>query len=435
MNRDSQDNSSSVPDTLAPGRRRAIVLVLLFGTYLLVEAVAYVGLRVLDAKGYQGYAPTLTSSVSEMHQDILTRVITGEAKYIGYDSKLGWTTLPYGKNELYEANSQGVRGTREYAIDPPKDTLRLAAFGDSFVHGDDEINDHAWSIVMEQTDSQVEVMNFGVGGYGPDQGYLRYLHEGKGFAPDIVLIGFQSENINRVVNVFRPFYSPTTGNPLAKPYFKLRNGKTELQKNPIGQMAGYEKLLNDPGSMLPGMGEADFHYQFRYRQGIFDWSAALRLWKVLFFEYRSRFANPIYSDGVYDTSSEAYALTVAVIRDFYCDVLGNDSLPVVVLFPNRSDVNAYSNGDQLSYLPLKNWLAESDYLGIDLAEAFSDDLQTVGVRELIRGHYTPRGNELVAEFLLEEIARMNLNDSALRDRLIQNQLETQCSAQGKSDAA
>jgi hypothetical protein len=227
--------------------------------YVASEVAAYLGLRFLESKGKQAYAPTLTSEVSEAHRDILSRVITGEAKYIGYSRDLGWTTLPHGENELYRANSQGVRGTREYANTPPQDSLRIAAFGDSFVHGDDVPNSTAWSILMEQKLAGVEVMNFGVGGYGPDQGYLRYLKEGRTYSPHIVFIGYQTENINRVVNVFRPFYSPETGNPLAKPYFRLVDGGLVLNENPIGSLSDYRKLLDDPASVLGPMGENDFH--------------------------------------------------------------------------------------------------------------------------------------------------------------------------------
>lgn len=413
--------------TLAPSRRRAILSVFLLFTYLLIEGIAFVGLKVLDAKGYQGYAPTLTSSVSEEHREILTRVTNGEAKYIGFDKTLGWTTLPNGRNDLYEANSQGVRGSREYADVTPDGALRIAAFGDSYIHGDDEKNEDAWSIIMERRDQHVEVMNFGVGGYGPDQAYLRYLQEGSEYSPQVVLIGYQSENINRVVNVFRPFYSPTTGNPLAKPYFKLLEGKLNLQENPIGDLSGYRNLLRNAGSVLPEMGKNDFHYQFRYKPGLLDWSPTIRLSKLLFFEYRSRFMNPLYSDGVYEKSSEAYALVVAIIREFYCSALANGSLPIVVQFPNRGDLAAFSNGEPVTYLPLKKHLVENGYLSVDLVDAFSDSLKSANVRDLIKAHYTPLGNASVANYLLEEIRELRLAEEDVRAQLVERQVDLQCS--------
>lgn len=371
--------------------------------YVVVEITAYLGLRFLESKGKQAYAPTLTSDVSEAHRDILARVINGEAKYIGYSRDLGWTTLPNGENELYRANGQGVRGTREYAIAPSRDGLRIAAFGDSYVHGDDVPNSDAWSIIMEQKSAGIEVMNFGVGGYGPDQGYLRYLNEGRSYSPHIVFIGYQSENINRVVNVFRPFYSPDTGNPLAKPYFQLVDGGVVVNENPIGNLSDYRKLLDDPASILGPMGENDFHYKFRYKRGSLDWSPLMRLMKALYFEYKSRFMNPIYQDGQYRTSSEAYQLLFSIIRDFHCDALTDGSLPVVVLFPNRADLAALSSSGSLQYEPLKEQLLAAGYAVIDLVEAFRPLIGETDLNELILAHYTGQGNELIADFMLAEI--------------------------------
>lgn len=62
--------------------------------------------------------------------------------------------------------------------------------------------------------------NAGVSGYSLDQTLLRFEANDPPFGADIVLIGFMAENINRLVNVFRPFYTPG-GTPLAKPRFRV----------------------------------------------------------------------------------------------------------------------------------------------------------------------------------------------------------------------
>jgi len=412
---------SSGSESMSMSRRVAIGLAGLFLLYVFAEFTAYFGLRFLESRGKQPYAPTLTSDVSEAHRDILVRVINGEAKYIGYSREIGWTTLPNGDNDLYRANSQGVRGTRDYASAPPQDSLRIAAFGDSYVHGDDVPNSEAWSIIMEEKEAGVEVMNFGVGGHGPDQGYLRYRNEGSAYSPHIVFIGIQTENINRVVNVFRPFYSPNTGNPLAKPYFRLVDDGVVLKENPMGGLADYRKLLDDPASMLELMGENDFHYSFRYKQGSLDWSPLVKLVKVFYFEFKSRFINPIYEDGQYRTSSEAYQLLFAIIQEFHCDVLLKGSLPIVVLFPNRTDLAALSSSDNLQYKPLKDQLLAANYPVIDLAEAFRPLVGETRLDELILAHYTGQGNEVIADFVLAEIDVAELFSRDRRNELMTEQ--------------
>ena len=58
---------------------------------------------------------------------------------------------------------------------------------------------------MESYGSHIEALNFGVGGFGLDQAYLRYLEDGIQYNSHIVLIGFMSENIYRNVIPIVPF--------------------------------------------------------------------------------------------------------------------------------------------------------------------------------------------------------------------------------------
>ncbi len=98
-----------------------------------------------------------------------------------------------GKNKdtgLYRTNQMGFRADQEYALLPGKNTLRLAAFGDSFVFCDDEKNTDTWPHFLEQSAGHLEALNFGVSGYGLGQSYLRYLNEGLKFNPDIIFFTY-----------------------------------------------------------------------------------------------------------------------------------------------------------------------------------------------------------------------------------------------------
>lgn len=106
------------------------------------------------------------------------------------DSDLGYTI---GKNKdtgTYKSNWQGLRANREYSLVPSPNVLRLAVFGDSFVFCDDEKNDNAWPYYLENSAGNLEVLNFGVSGYGMGQSYLRYLKDGLKFQPDIVFFNY-----------------------------------------------------------------------------------------------------------------------------------------------------------------------------------------------------------------------------------------------------
>jgi hypothetical protein len=144
----------------------------------------------------------------------LERVAAGDT-YIAFDERLGWTVARSLEREThsatYRSNGAGMRGDREYELTPPRSGLRLAAFGDSFTHCDDVENRECWTAQLEEQVPGLEVLNFGVSGYAPDQAWLRYQLEGQQYQPCAVLIGFMVENVHRVVNRFRPFYQPETG--------------------------------------------------------------------------------------------------------------------------------------------------------------------------------------------------------------------------------
>lgn len=87
-------------------------------------------------------------------------------------------------------NSQGLRSDWEYQLKPQNDFLRVAAFGDSFVFCDNEKNTDTWEYYLENSTGNLEVLNFGVSGYGFGQSYLRYLKDGLKFSPDIVFFNY-----------------------------------------------------------------------------------------------------------------------------------------------------------------------------------------------------------------------------------------------------
>ncbi|MBX7184655.1 MAG: hypothetical protein K1Y01_05855 [Vicinamibacteria bacterium] len=102
-----------------------------------------------------------------------------------------------GRTVAVETNSHGMRW-RETAVEKPKGTRRIAILGDSFAFG-------CWSSTMEKSFAGVmeqglgpgvEVLNFGVGGYGFEDELLLLREEVLKFAPDeIVIASFNGNDI------------------------------------------------------------------------------------------------------------------------------------------------------------------------------------------------------------------------------------------------
>jgi lysophospholipase L1-like esterase len=97
-----------------------------------------------------------------------------------------------------EISSAGLRGP-ERALRKPENTLRLAFLGDSFTEAL-QVNEEAsfTGIVerrlAERLGQRVEVLNFGVSGFGTTEEYLSLKHRVWKFAPDAVILCFLTAN-------------------------------------------------------------------------------------------------------------------------------------------------------------------------------------------------------------------------------------------------
>jgi hypothetical protein len=87
-----------------------------------------------------------------------------------------------------EVNALGYRD-REFAADK-KGRRRILFYGDSFVVGVGVPSGLALPKALERRlGPEVEVLNLGVYGYGPDQSYAAFTRDGPGLHPDVVLLG------------------------------------------------------------------------------------------------------------------------------------------------------------------------------------------------------------------------------------------------------
>jgi hypothetical protein len=125
-----------------------------------------------------------------------------------------------------------------------------SAYGDSYVWGEEIPLTDGW---IEQLSRKLgcRVANYGVGMYGTDQSYVRFLHNRQDESP-VALLGIFPENIVLNVNQYRGFlgYSPSpTG---LKGRFVLdRAGRLEWVHRPRIDETGFQDFLRDPANLLP----------------------------------------------------------------------------------------------------------------------------------------------------------------------------------------
>jgi hypothetical protein len=102
-------------------------------------------------------------------------------------------------NNYIKTNSLGYIGD-EYAIEKPRDTVRIAVFGDSIVEGLQVNYYENFNKILENAlnasgscGKKYEVMNFGVGGTGTFLQYQGYKKIASKFDPDIIFLFFHED--------------------------------------------------------------------------------------------------------------------------------------------------------------------------------------------------------------------------------------------------
>jgi hypothetical protein len=128
-------------------------------------------------------------------------------------------------------NSDGLRD-REHAKEKPADTLRIAVVGDSYAEAFQVSQEKAFWSVMERSlhdcptlqGRNVEVINFGVSGYGTAQELLTLRERVWGYSPDVVLLALTTNN-DLIDN------SRVLKGTDEIPYFTLRDGQLVLDNS------------------------------------------------------------------------------------------------------------------------------------------------------------------------------------------------------------
>jgi hypothetical protein len=164
-----------------------------------------------------------------------------------------WTREGQGRVRV---NSAGFRGP-EVSTTPDPGVLRIAVLGDSFTEGLQVDEPATWVqqlqalLMSERTcglrrghPAGVEVLNFGVGGYGTGQELLTWRHLARRYHPDLVLLALYPGN------------DFTDNEPQAhadRPVFRLDNkGRLQLD-NSFRSSASYRSRTSWPGQLVDGL--------------------------------------------------------------------------------------------------------------------------------------------------------------------------------------
>ncbi|MBC8495967.1 hypothetical protein H8D36_07460 [archaeon] len=93
----------------------------------------------------------------------------------------------YDFSVVYKTNSQGLRD-REYAFERDPGMKRILVFGDSNTFGHGIPYGKRFTDIAENHFSNVEIINFGVPGFGLDQKLIYFAKEGVNYLPDYAVV-------------------------------------------------------------------------------------------------------------------------------------------------------------------------------------------------------------------------------------------------------
>ncbi|MBF0483342.1 MAG: SGNH/GDSL hydrolase family protein [Candidatus Omnitrophica bacterium] len=378
--------------------------------YLLIELLCWGFLGLLAKyKGLRFEPVRLTLSISE--KNFINSILDGKdwaRIYLEFDKDLGWKprknfwVVP---DKVY-TNFSGTRGPGNYAVNKDPFKKRIAAFGDSFTYCEGVLDTNTWEYFLEKMLPNVEVMNFGVPAYGLDQAYWRYIKEGKAFKPDIVLIGYLSENIFRNVNNYRPFYWQWGNILFPKPVYNLKNDELQLMPNYFRQKNDYRTFLSDPEKHLSAIGKYDFYFNSKYYVGKFDFLPSVRLFKLVRYRFKQQ-RDGIITGGSYNVDSIAFKITTRIFDKFIEEVKRDGSMPVIVIFPETSDLERYRLEKTKVYQPLLDYFKKKNYQYIDALPLIDFWEPNTDINQIFRVHFSPRANFIISKGIQEYLKLNN----------------------------
>lgn len=324
-------------------------------------------------------------------------------KYFANEIDIKTTYLKYHSERGWDCVYPTQFGERPRSIDYSKSLI--SAFGDSFTYCSGVKDNETWeedlSILLQEN-----IFNFGVGGYGTDQAYLKFLSIYPKVRTPIVILGLITENINRIVNVYRPFYSLKTGIKLTKPRFILNQDGLYLLSNPVRSLDELKGLRN--AYFISRIGLNDFWFnrdrypelKFPYLQILFN----KRIWLELIYsrggnnisDIESRLYTNLWED------EKTTVLMFKILESFIAKVKDYDAVPIIMILASQKEVigKFWHGNSSIGEKKILDFCRNHNIFVFNSIEALAKRANSLSdIKSFFNGHVTAKGNQIIAEVL------------------------------------
>lgn len=327
------------------------------------------------------------------------------------DPVLGW---PYPEQDGVDLARNGALPSLQFP-DGPLGPSCLSLYGDSFTRGMDDVSgpEKAWSNILAAR-LGCYVANFGVGGYGTDQAYLRFERKHDDNAP-VVVFGVHTENVMRNLTRIRDLLNYQSWFAL-KPRFIL-NDKRELEFVPIPDLteAQYQRAIGVRKPLLVLDHES---FQPEGPAGVvalefpFTLSVARNL--VRFHALHARLRNrPEWQTFLQEGHPlNGLEITAGITAKFVAAAMARGKTPLVVILPHPMDFRHYLATGVWPYQGLVDAYARASIPALDfgpyLIAAWRARGGSVEAYFGASSHYNDEGSALVASFVLQRLQELGL---------------------------
>jgi hypothetical protein len=335
----------------------------------------------------------------------------------------GWTNA---ENILWvEINADGMRD-RDHPIVAPPGTLRVAVLGDSFMQGLNVELAKTFHSFLEQrlqdclrpTGLQVDVLNFGVSGYGTAQQWLTYTHHAATYRPDVVILSVYTDNditdnyrlLNEDDFVGRTPYFTLNGDALVldsrfrdllaadahQPWWRRtrvwiqeRVRVAQLVYDGWGALRPF--LIDDPEDEVQDI-DRDEADPYRPPQTA-EWREAWRITEALILALARDVAREGSEPWIVTLANSPQVEPEAAARQEFAARLGSGSL----FYPDRR-IASFAREHGLRSIALAEPLA--DYTARERAQLFGGYMRSVPFGE---GHWNEHANRVAADLVAQRI--------------------------------
>lgn len=311
-----------------------------------------------------------------------------------FDDMLGWTvganrrgSGPHG--ETYFSSREGLRAAAADLSLAGKPARKIALLGDSYTFGSDVNYKDSWGFMVEsQLGSDVQVLNFGVPGYGVDQAYLRYERDVRAWHPDVVVLAVISHDLVRSTMVYYQVGFPGAQVPGAKPRFLVRG--TDLV--PINLPLPRPELVFSSARLkdLPFIAYDRFYRPSDWTPHLYGFSHFLRL----AFSWTPQWRFPRNQK----LDDETESVNRLLFQRFLRRVQEDGAMPVILFLPSYTEYrDAGGRPEQGQLLGIR--VLDHAKLPYTNALPCLERMPEAEEKFTSGWHYTPAANRAVAECL------------------------------------